>query len=197
MSSQALLDAIETAGKEQLAQLEQETSERVEEILTKAKETAESRRDKAYQEAVRPISTKRAQRLHEARMAALKISAAARDQTAEMLLDQVEARLQSLRDQPAYQELFRRLVEEAVATLGRNEIADPATSGLPRLIVDGRDEPLAQKTLQALSLEMEIAPDLESWGGVVLQSGDGRIVVNNTLENRLEQLKPHLGTFIS
>ncbi len=197
MSSQALLDAIEKAGKAQLAQLEQETSERVEEILAEAKETAESRREAAYREAIRPKAVERARRRHEARMAALKITAATRGQTAEMLLDQVEARLQSLREQPAYQELFRRLVEEAVATLGRNEIADPATSGLPRLIVDGRDEPLAQKTLQALSLEMEIAPDLESWGGVVLQSGDGRIVVNNTLENRLEQLKPHLGTFIS
>lgn len=83
--------------------------------------------------------------------------------------------------------------------LGQEELAGNHQSPAepPRLEVDVRDETLAEDIVQTLPVKMEIVPELETWGGVVVRSGDGRIAVTNTLESRLEQLKPHLGTFIS
>jgi len=199
MISQALLEAVETAGKDELAQLQQETRQRIEAILATAEETAESRRETAYKEVLRPVATERARRLHEAQMEALKITAAAHDQIAEKLLAQIENRLRTLRDQPYYKGTFNRFVEEAMRMLGQEELAGNHQSPAepPRLEVDVRDETLAEDIVQTLPVKMEIVPELETWGGVVVRSGDGRIAVTNTLESRLEQLKPHLGTFIS
>ncbi|MFZ0545977.1 MAG: V-type ATP synthase subunit E [Candidatus Promineifilaceae bacterium] len=192
MSSQALLDAIETTGKGQLARLEQETRERVDEILAETEKTAASRRDAAYRDALGSLTAERARRLHEAQMEALKITAAARDQAAQKLLALIEARLQALRDDPQYPAIFRHLVEEAFQRLGEQESAE-----LPHLEVDARDVTLAQDILLSQSWEVIIVPTLTSWGGAVARSGDGRITVTNTLENRLEQLKSHLGQFLS
>lgn len=194
MSSQALLEAIETAGKEELARLERETQKRVEEILADAEETAITEKEAAYQEAFRPLKTERARRLHQARMDALKITAEARDTVVKRISAQIETRLEGLRQQPEYDDIFRRLLEESVQVLGEDEFTNNHQSfeNLPQLEVDKRDQPLARKALNDHSDKLEIVPKLESWGGVVLRSGDGRIVVNNTLETRLEQLKPHL-----
>lgn len=198
MSSEALLKAIETAGQEALAQLEQETSQRVEEILSDAKDTAESRRKEACQEAQRPLATERARRLHEARMEALKITAAARDKAAERLQAKVQSRLSKLRSNSEYRAIFRHLFEEAVQMLGEQEIADSGNGSpeMPSLEIDGRDGELARDLLKQLDMEMDITTNLSSWGGVVVRSGDGRIVVTNTLEARLAQLEPYLERFI-
>lgn len=189
MSSQALLDAVETAGREAFAQLEQETGQQVEAVLAGTRQTAESRREAARQEVLRPLAAERARRLHEAQMEALKITAAARDEIVEKQLAQVEARLQTLRDAPHYPAVFRQLVVEAVQQLGDGETAASSC-----LAIDARDEPLAQDVLRTLASQMTLVPELTTWGGVVARSEDGRIIVTNTLEARLEQLKPRLGT---
>jgi vacuolar-type H+-ATPase subunit E/Vma4 len=97
-----------------------------------------------------------------------------------------------------WQNILRDLIEEAVEMLGEKEMANntPVPTKLPRLEVDGRDEKLAQDILESLAFKMEIAPELVCWGGVVVRSGDGRIIVANTLEARFERLKPHLGMFM-
>jgi vacuolar-type H+-ATPase subunit E/Vma4 len=43
-----------------------------------------------------------------------------------------------------------------------------------------------------LDLDLQVVSSLQGWGGVVVTSGDGRIVVNNTLESRLERATPFL-----
>lgn len=203
MTYQALLEAIEAAGQDALAELERETAGQIEAVLAEAAETAGIRRKAAYEDALRPAGAERARRLHEARMEALKITAAARDELAERLRVQVEAQLGTLRDQPQYPAIFRRLVEEAVTMLGEQEMAtcENGPAGPPRLEVDGRDEALALELLQELprkvGIEMIVAPEITTWGGAAARSGDGRITVTNTLEARLNQLAPRLGTFIA
>jgi len=111
-----------------------------------------------------------------------------------------------LRAEPGYPLILRRLVEEAIHALGPlpagrsassppsapQHLSDGGEEDLPALEVDPRDEVLLHHILDDLGLDLSIMPTLRCWGGVVARSGDGRVVVTNTLEARLERATPFL-----
>jgi vacuolar-type H+-ATPase subunit E/Vma4 len=51
----------------------------------------------------------------------------------------------------------------------------------------GVDEPQICLILNDLGVHLQVVTSLHGWGGVVLTSGDERVVVDNTLESRLER----------
>ena len=109
----------------------------------------------------------------------------------ESVLRGAKERLQELRDDPeAYPGLVRRLLSEAV-----KEIAGE------RLTVRVRREDYEALQEQWESLTVVAAPDkvltlskepFACSGGVLVESEDGRIRMNNTFEGRLERLRPAL-----
>jgi V/A-type H+-transporting ATPase subunit E len=102
----------------------------------------------------------------------------------EKLLDEAflaaEKKLQDVRDSPDYQELYKKLLLEA---LGEIRGKDPV------LHIDNRDRDLCQSVIYDLTISAIIVPDLESAGGLVVSSSDGLITVHNTVESRLEKAR--------
>lgn len=198
MNTQALLHSIEATGQSQLTELRENTKKQVEKILTEARETAEQQRQTAYQEALQPLQADSAQRLHQAHMEAVAIRAAARNEIVKRLFQQIHTRLKTLSRQANYPKIFQQLLVEAVQTLGEKELNDNMghSDNSPCLEINGRDEGLAHEVLQKLGIKMRIAPTLSTWGGVVIRSSDGRVVVTNTFESRLEQLNASLAQFV-
>jgi V/A-type H+/Na+-transporting ATPase subunit E len=193
MSLETILNAIETSGELELAQLEQETEARVQQILAEAEQKAALRQDLARQTAVSPAAGERARRLHQARLEALRIVAMSRDQLVASVLEQTRRRLTKLRHEPIYARVLRELIEEAIRVLGDEEInSKTAGSSQPWLEIDARDERLVREILPDLDLDLVIRTTLDCWGGVAVYSGDGRIIVTNTLETRLERATPYL-----
>lgn len=193
MQGQEILQAIEAAGEAELARLQRETEARVEAIRREARQEAEARRKAAKQETLQPAIARRTRRLHRARIEALKIKFAARQRVLEDVLAQTRRRLSDLRDKARYGDVLPRLLEEAVKSLGAEEW-DRAREGDGPVVlkIDPRDEGRVKECLEELENEPAIRPELETWGGVVLRSGDGRIVVDNTLESRLKRAVPRL-----
>jgi V/A-type H+-transporting ATPase subunit E len=194
MSLEVILEAIETSGEAELRQLQQETETRKQQILAEAEQNAALRQDMSRQTVVSPVAGERARRLHQARLEALQIVASARDQLVASAMEQTRACLMELRRKPLYKHVLQGLIEEAVRALGDDELnlATAIPAKPPWLEIDARDEILVRGILLDLDRDLAIKPTLNCWGGVSVHSGDGRIIVTNTLESRLERATPYL-----
>jgi V/A-type H+-transporting ATPase subunit E len=190
MSLEAILDAIEAAGEAQVTQLRREAEGRAQAILAEAAQEAVAHREIAWQVALHPAAGERAQRLHQARLEALHLVASACDDLVATALAGTRQQLACLRETPAYAQVLRRLTEEALQALGKSELQE--SEAQPCLGADPRDETIMSGILRHLALELPVHFSLNGWGGVVIRSGDGRIVVTNTLESRLERALPYL-----
>lgn len=181
MSLEAILAAIRADGEAALAALDASTAVQLNTIQQDAAHHARERRERAYQQAVEPAAAETKRLVEQARAEARQITAVAGDEIVRDLMAQVAERLGTLRQTPGYHRIWARLAREAVRTLGDDESAGAT------LEVDPRDlelaDPFARRGLQ-------IRPVLDCMGGVVLRSRDGRIVVDNRLEARLERVLP-------
>ncbi len=188
MSLEVILASIESSGAAESARLRGETESKAQRILEAAERKAENAREEARRAALWPAAAERARRLHQAKLEALRTVGEVRQRLLETMLLGTRRRLTDLRADPDYALILRGLIAEAVATLGEAELR----GGRAALEIDPRDERHIRPILDELGINLQVVASLQSWGGVVVTSGDGRIVVNNTLEARLERAMPFL-----
>jgi vacuolar-type H+-ATPase subunit E/Vma4 len=93
-----------------------------------------------------------------------------------------EQRLLSLRTNPEYPEIFKKLAQEAAGAI---------ETGKCHIHVDKRDGQLALDTLTGLNLPAVVIPDLTTAGGLVITNTDETVTISNTVESRLERIKEH------
>ncbi|HUL62377.1 MAG TPA: V-type ATP synthase subunit E [Methanocella sp.] len=91
--------------------------------------------------------------------------------------------LAGLRSDGGYPACYRQLVAEALG-----ELDDP--SGV--LHIDPRDADVCREALDGLGERCGVVPDLQCAGGLNASSPDGKVVVSNTVEARLEKAKDRL-----
>jgi V/A-type H+/Na+-transporting ATPase subunit E len=100
---------------------------------------------------------------------------------------EAERNLSSVRSLPQYGDTFKEMVREAMRELEGETVV---------LHIDPRDEQLCRKTVQELQIQGDIVTDLDSAGGLVASTADGRYIILNTIESRLERareiLKPEI-----
>lgn len=188
MSLEAILAAIEASGEAEITQMRTQAESRAQQVLAEAERKAATIREDARQAALVPIAGERAQRLHRAKLEALQTTGEVRDGFVNATLSEARQHLANFRTDSRYPIVLRRLIEEALSALGTEE----AGGDRPVLEVDLRDERPLGRILDSLGLDLSILPSLGCWGGVVARSGDGRIVVTDTLEARLERAGPLL-----
>ncbi len=92
-------------------------------------------------------------------------------------------RLALARKSGYYEDTFRKLAEEAVRAIGEGEVI---------LHVDKRDVDLCRKVAGGLGVRCEIMADNDCAGGLTATTKDGKVVVYNTLESRLESARRRL-----
>jgi vacuolar-type H+-ATPase subunit E/Vma4 len=188
MSLEVILASIESSGEAEIDRLRSEAESRARQALEAAERKAAITREEARHAALRPAAAERARRLHQAKLEALRTIGEVRQQLVETMLLETRRRLTDLRADPDYPLILRRLIAEAVAALGEAELR----SGRVLLEIDPRDERHICHILNELGVNPQVVSSLHGWGGVVVTSCDGRIVVNNTLEARLERATPVL-----
>ena len=179
MSLATILAEIEAATAVQITSLKQEAETEIQTILDEARAEAATQYEAARLTVVRPLAVEKAHRLYEARLAVERETAVSRTHLLQKIQTEAYHHLAKLRTNPAYTAILRGLIEEAWQALGTEETA--------QLVIDSRDEAVVTNILAEMGRDMPVKPTLDSWGGVIVQSHDGRITINNTLESRLEQ----------
>lgn len=100
----------------------------------------------------------------------------------EALSARVEAALEGARAQAHYPAALEALLLEAWA----------ACPDAREVRVDPRDADLARAVVTEHGLMARLEPSLRTWGGVAVASEDGRVVVDDTLEQRWRRAEPAL-----
>ena len=193
MSLQAILDVIRAAGDAKLHELARSSDTQVREILANASEVAQKIGEEACAKAAAPADRERARILHRANLESLRLLGNVREELVTAALDQTRGRLANARNEHFYPAVLRRLVEE---TLTEFDEQDQET-GQIELRVDLHDQALISRILSDMGLTLPIHYDVSCWGGLTAQSKDGKIVVVNTLEARLQRALPYLRRFLA
>jgi len=193
MSLEAILTAIRASGDRQVSEIEVEAQNQVGDLLAEARQEAEKAQEDAWKRAVMPAYRERARIIHRARLERLRTVGDAREATIDAALAQVRRSLAEVRNDAGYPDILRRLTQQTLTELeGSLEAIARA-----HLEADPRDETLVRQILRELDLELHVSYRLECWGGLVARSEDGRIVVINTLESRLERATPFLRRYLA
>lgn len=177
----ALLAAIKAEADQELAQLDTQAHLQAEALVDGARADAERLEREPVDLQEPDLAREAARRLAAARLDAQNRVRQVREEAFQDALAALRARLTTIREEPGYAQMLASLVAEAVEALPSGK----------RLLVDPRDEDLARRTAAELDLELLVEPTLQTWGGVVLDGGEGR-VVRNTLEERLANAEPSL-----
>jgi V/A-type H+/Na+-transporting ATPase subunit E len=103
------------------------------------------------------------------------------------IFDKAKERLQSKPDDKSYKELIRKMIEDSISKLESTEIS---------IECNKNDNDLVKKLIQDVSskntkikLTMSKKP-IDISGGIRASSGDGTMTLDNSMESRIERLKP-------
>jgi vacuolar-type H+-ATPase subunit E/Vma4 len=188
MGLEGVLGVLDRDCTVRLRAIEEKAEAEAEAILHAARTEADRIRQAAAKDLAGPAERDRRAALHEAQLCAIRIRDDARTAVLHSVLDRVRAALADARRAPGYPALLAHLIGQALGDLA----GSLAAGEVPRLSFDVRDRSLVEAISKTCDPVPELQDDLESWGGAAAQSRDRRVIVDNTLEARLEQAWPAL-----
>ncbi|MEW6402495.1 MAG: V-type ATP synthase subunit E family protein [Chloroflexota bacterium] len=190
MSLQAILEEIRASGDTQVHEIEKSTQSQVKEILAQARMEASQIEEDSRATASAPAIAERARILHRARLESLRIVGDVREDLVDTAIARARECLASIRGDSSYETVMRALTREALSEL------TSGGAGNAELLADPRDRTLLERIIADLRLNLPVSYELNCWGGLIAKSEDGRVVVINTFESRLERaasfLRRHL-----
>jgi V/A-type H+-transporting ATPase subunit E len=170
--------------------LEQQADHEVEKILAQARAQAEAIEEEAREEAdaikermaaeAETLARRRSsQTVNSARLAAKKRMAGLKGRSVEDVFDRASAKLEEVREDGSYEQLFGALAREALENVNSDY----------EVLVDPRDGDVARRVLSGIGEAERLSEDLETSGGLVVKMHSGDISRRNTLESRLEKVR--------
>lgn len=188
MSLDGILKSLEQDCVYQLGLVEERTESEIQSLRDAAQAEREQIDQRTTRDILRSAYRERARILHQARMDALRLLDQARAEVLEAALATARQRLADVHTTADYAGLLRVLAEQALQALGDSLV--PAE--IPRLLANRRDRAILEGMHLSLDGPPEVEFGLNGWGGVIAESPDGRVVVDNTLEVRLDRAWPVL-----
>ena len=176
MAYEELIRSMEMDAALRVREVRTAAEARIEETLGAARHRADEVRAEHMAEAARRIDVERRQRLYRAREEEKAGLARVRDEHLSSAITRARDELDCRRGQNGYPDVLKGLLREALEMLGEDGA---------RVHVDPRDEATVRALLEDSPGAPQVLPDLETAGGVIVESADERIQVDNTFESRL------------
>jgi len=183
MPFEELIEAVEKGADEEIRAIREKTYEEANEITKQAAFKDEIIRARYLDRVKKAVEIERNEAFvkikDETRMQLIRV----KDEMYQKAFSEARATLSSARENPNYENSYRKMFKEAAAELAGEEI---------QLHIDKRDENLCKKLLPELNLNCEITTDLTCAGGLNASTKDGKFIVFNTIESRFERAKVFL-----
>jgi len=178
-----LIQSIEDGANEKIRDIREGTDHEIHEIQERVEtESAQIRKD-LLAETERKISVEKNKLIYSAREQSKDHLARARQEAYIQVFQEASVRLSTLRSSPLYETFFRAILSEIIESLDSEKIT---------LHIDKQDEVLCRKLIKETGKEVEIVTDLTTIGGLDGSTPDGKVVVRNTIEDRLARAKERL-----
>jgi vacuolar-type H+-ATPase subunit E/Vma4 len=188
-------------------EIQKQTDEEVDKVLSRAKRTAESRLDESGKrvheeteqilEAARDrAELERRRILSDLSLEMKKITLKARGELVEDVLGQVRARIERTRGTPEYRDMLKALIVEGIRALDRDEV---------QVAVSGPDAAMANEAFlgevaaecgRPVRIARHVELDDKAMGAVV-RAADGSVLFDNTIEARMERMTDDLQLIVS
>jgi len=178
MSLDTVVEDIREEARARVAEIEESAEERADAIVAEAESEAESIREQAEAEVEREIERERDQRIASAKLEAKQERLEARREVLSEVRETVEERIASLPDDER-EELVRILLDAAAT-----EFDDDATL---RVYTRAADQDLLEDVIDDYE-RFDLAGEYDCLGGVVVESEQSRVRVNNTFDSLLEDV---------
>jgi len=182
-----LIKAIEDGAEEKIREISDSKDREIREILERAEsESAQLRKDLLAQTNQR-VDLERNKEIYSAREQAKDHLARARNEAFLSVFRVSDEQLSSLRSSPAYGAFFKAVMAEITESLDSEKI---------RLHIDQKDEALCRQLIKDTAREFEIVTDLTTKGGLIGSTPDGKVVIRNTIEDRLARAKERMKVIV-
>jgi vacuolar-type H+-ATPase subunit E/Vma4 len=180
MPYEQLIQSVDECAEDKIRTIKERASRRAAEINDDVA-GEETRIKRKHEEAARTaVETERgrlvAQAIKETRMQLIH----AKDEVYQKAFTGAKEQLSRLRTEAHYASDFKKMLQEAASELEGESLV---------LSIDKRDEALCKKLVPELNLNCGIVTDIITDGGLEVSTKDGRFVIKNTIESRLERSK--------
>jgi V/A-type H+/Na+-transporting ATPase subunit E len=179
MAIKDILRALEEQARLEREAVLTEAHEHARLILDEADGRAELLRDEHRRAVERAATADATKCLNAARLEGHTAISSVRGEGVQRVFDAALERLSGARSDPGYERLFVALATEAFAGLQGHLVVRVAPV----------DAGLAASAIANAGVDAEVREDLETMGGLVVESQNGRVVRRNTLEDRLERAR--------
>jgi V/A-type H+-transporting ATPase subunit E len=180
MPYEQLIESVEMCAEDKIRAIKEKATGDAEDIKAEAKKKDEMIK-KRYLNAVRKtVESERSKSLGKVNEDIRMQLTRAKDDVFQHAFTEAQKILQSVRGQANYENIFKTLLEEAVTELEGEEIL---------LHIDKKDENLCKKLLFELKLNCGIVTDITCAGGLNVSTKDGRFIIFNTVDSRIERAK--------
>ncbi|MEI7432646.1 MAG: V-type ATP synthase subunit E [Methanomicrobiales archaeon] len=178
-----LIQAIEDGAEEKLRDFQGNKDREIREIRERADTGSEQLRKDLLAETKRKISVESNKQIYSAREQSKDHLTRARQEACLSVFREADVRLSSFRSSPSYGPFFKAVLAEIIESLDSEKI---------RLHIDKKDEALCRQMIKDTGKEYEIVTDLTTNGGLNGSTPDGKVMVRNTIEDRLARAKERM-----
>lgn len=187
MSIEDILQALDGQCREECQEIFGRAQKDAKQVLDKAQAEADGIRQIRLAKAKAEADSETTALLYSARLKSKNAIIRAKEKVAERALAEAEKRLQGLRSREDYAAILEGLIDEGL----------PRVSGKVILHVDPADRKLADSILSKRGSDYGLLTDLETIGGAVISDVDGRVMVINSVEERLNRAREKLRMEVS
>ena len=181
MAIDDILRALDDQAQADCDEIVGESREHAKLIVEEAELQAQAIHDKYIHQVEQVATAKASKQVNAARLEAKMIVSSVKGGGVASVFDDARAQLGSVRES-GYEALFGALAAEALE----------GVSGAVTIHTAPADTMLAEKAVAATGLPAEVLGDLETAGGLIVDTGGGKIIRRNTLEDRLDRVTQYL-----
>jgi len=183
MTYENLIASMEVSAEKSFTETVQKAHHEAEAIKRSAEATAETIKASHLESAQKSVDAERNKLIYNVKAENKMRIIKEKDAVIQQAFLNAEKSLDNFRDSTRYKEDFKKMLQEAIRELGEEKVS---------LHIDPRDETLCRQVLEELGRNSEIIKDLTTAGGLAVSTNDGKVVVSNTIESRLGNVKEFL-----
>jgi V/A-type H+/Na+-transporting ATPase subunit E len=185
---EALSHAMQNEAKAEAELIKTEAQAKAEAILQRARAQAASERAEILDRAQQEADRLRGQVIATSQMKARTMELDHRETMLQNVFSTALQQIRSVEQYSNYEEIALRLVREGVVQLGGKKLKIRADAQTGKFLSNAALEKIGQE----LKVQLSLDKPLEQGTGVVLETDDGHLQLDNTLETRMVRLQNNL-----
>ena len=193
MSVKTIIEEIKTATQAEVEEILKKAKDEANKIIDEARRKAERIKEVKIKDKMTEVEMKVAAKLAGIRIEGRRKTLSVKSKYLDEVISKTEEELSKIAEKGGkdYAEVLKNFISEAVANLDSEELIVYANERDKSLVSDVINQ--LKKEMRNRNVKLSLANEsIDTSGGIIVQSADGRQIFNNTFEARLIKLKDEL-----